>query len=189
MRETVLKPRKCEECGKPFTPRSILSTNARYCCDACRKAASNKKAKQKKLEEERLALAALVGEDQDYLSISEAIAIFQVSHSSIYRDVKRERIASIRISVNKIRIKRDDIAALYPTRKEHKEAVPVKPEPTLYNMERENCYTIGEIAEKFHINDSTVYTNIRKHHIPTCQYGRFVCAPKPAIDKLFSDKL
>lgn len=189
MRETVLKPRKCAECGSLFTPRSILSTNARYCCKACSNKAAHRRATQARRDLQRNIIASQVSDVQSYISLPEAIALYQVSKSVLYRNIKRNKMHSIRISERGIRIKRDDIATLYPTRKEHKEAVPVKPEPTLYNMERENCYTIGEIAEKFHINDSTVYTNIRKHHIPTCQYGRFVCAPKPAIDKLFSDKL
>jgi predicted DNA-binding protein YlxM (UPF0122 family) len=59
------------------------------------------------------------------------------------------------------------------------------PKKKLYSLEPEDCYTIGEIAKKFRINDSTVYAHIRKYSIPTRQIGNFVYAPKSEIDKLY----
>ena len=35
-----------------------------------------------------------------------------------------------------------------------------KPEPNLYSMEPEDCYTIGEIKEKYGISEKTVYEMI-----------------------------
>jgi hypothetical protein len=31
----------------------------------------------------------------------------------------------------------------------------------MYRMEPEDCYTIGEISKKFHLDDSTVYAHIQ----------------------------
>lgn len=59
--------------------------------------------------------------------------------------------------------------------------------PKPYNMEPEDCYTIGEIAAKFAIAESTVYSHIRKYSIPIRQIGRFVYAPKSEIDHLYKD--
>lgn len=44
------------------------------------------------------------------------------------------------------------------SRKRKKEALSFEPK---------DCYTIGEIAKKFHINDSSVFKHIRRHSIPT----------------------
>ncbi|WP_368117164.1 helix-turn-helix domain-containing protein, partial [Bacteroides xylanisolvens] len=62
------------------------------------------------------------------------------------------------------------------SRKRKKEALSFEPK---------DCYTIGEIAKKFHINDSSVFKHIRRHSIPTRQIGNYVYVPKSEIDKLY----
>lgn len=57
----------------------------------------------------------------------------------------------------------------------------------MYRMEPEDCYTIGEIAKKFRLDDSTVYLHIRKYSIPTRQIGNYVYAHKKSIDELYKD--
>ena len=52
-------------------------------------------------------------------------------------------------------------------------------------FEPKDCYTIGEIAKKFHINDCSVFKHIRRHSIPTRQIGNYVYVPKSEIDKLY----
>ena len=61
-----------------------------------------------------------------------------------------------------------------------------KPEPKLYSMEPEDCYTIGEITEKYGISEKTVYEMIRRRGIPIRQIGRFVYAPKKKIEKILA---
>ena len=61
----------------------------------------------------------------------------------------------------------------------------VKPMRKLHDMEPENCYTITEICKKYKVNDSTVYTQIRKYGIPTRQIGNYVYVPKSEIDNLY----
>ena len=56
---------------------------------------------------------------------------------------------------------------------------------SLYNMEPENCYTIGEICKKYRLNDSSVWAHIRKYSIPSRQIGNYVYVPKKEIDKLY----
>ena len=53
------------------------------------------------------------------------------------------------------------------------------------SFEPKDCYTIGEIAKKFHINDSSVFKHMRRHSIPTRQIGNYVYVPKSEIDKLY----
>jgi len=54
-----------------------------------------------------------------------------------------------------------------------------------YRLEPEDCYTIGEIAKKYKVNDSTVYLHIRKYSIPIRQIGNYVYVPKSEIDQLY----
>lgn len=39
-------------------------------------------------------------------------------------------------------------------------------------MEPEDCYTIGDISQKYKLDESTVYKHIRKYSIPTRQIGK-----------------
>lgn len=73
---------------------------------------------------------------------------------------------------------------LIPTRDAIK-AEKAKPMPKLYNLEPENCYTVGEICKKYHINDSSVWAHVRKYSIPSRQIGNFVYIPKEEIDNLY----
>ena len=71
--------------------------------------------------------------------------------------------------------------------------VPLDPNPrkpvTMYRMEPEDCYTIGEVSKKLHfyLESITVYAHIRKYSIPTRQIGNYVYAHKASIDKLYKD--
>ena len=43
------------------------------------------------------------------------------------------------------------------------------------------------ICKKYKVNDSTVYTQIRKYGIPTRQIGNYVYVPKSEIDNLYKN--
>ena len=64
--------------------------------------------------------------------------------------------------------------------------VKTQPKKKLYSLEKEDCYSIGEIAKSFQISESTVYKHIRKYSIPTRQIGKYVYAPKIEIDHLYN---
>ena len=58
------------------------------------------------------------------------------------------------------------------------------PLPKKYSLEPEDCYTIGEVCEKYHINDSSVWAHVRRYSIPSRQIGNYVYVPKEEIDNL-----
>ena len=62
------------------------------------------------------------------------------------------------------KIKRSDIEQMFP---EVQAQEIIKQEPKLYSLEPKDCYTIGEIARKYHVDESTVASHIRKSSIPT----------------------
>ena len=87
------------------------------------------------------------------------------------------------LGTNQIRVSKEELLKLYPLRK--KALTKPKPVAKLYSLEPKDCYTIGEISKKFHLEDSTVYLHIRKYSIPTRQIGNFVYVPKKEIDNLY----
>lgn len=97
--------------------------------------------------------------------------------------IRKETISHINLGTNQIRVSKAELMKLYPLRK--KALTKPKPIVKLYSLEPKDCYTIGEITEKFLVNESTVYLHIRKYSIPTRQIGNFVYAPKKEIDNLY----
>lgn len=173
--------KQCEVCGQSFFPKTVDSV---YCSKKCGAAAYRKKKVQKKKEEEQQAVIDKISADRLYISVPEAIALFGVAKSTLYRLVRQKRIPAINLGARLVRIDRAAIEEMFPIRQ-----TPLKKEkPTtkLYSLEPQDCYTIGEIAKKFGISDSTVYKHIRKYSIPTRQIGNFVYAPKTEIDSLYN---
>lgn len=137
-------------------------------------------AKEAKYEQ----LAKEIPDVREYLSVQEAVAVYCVERDTLYREIRKGKIPSINIGTNQISLNRAVLEQRYQIRKKVRKAAK-KPIPKTYNMEPENCYTIGEISKKFIIHDSTVWAHIRKFSIPTQQIGNYVYAPKSEIDKLY----
>jgi len=73
---------------------------------------------------------------------------------------------------------------LFHYRRDLKNA-PVVKGKKLYSLEPEDCYTIGEICEKYQLDDSSVWAHVRKYSIPSRQIGNYVYVPKEEIDNLY----
>lgn len=175
--------KQCIVCEKPFVPKTVSSV----CCSKnCSNAAYRKKKAQQRQEEQRNAIVDKISADRLYISVPEAIALFGVAKSTLYRLIRQGQIPAINLGTRLVRIDRAAIEQMFPVRQ-----IPIikeKPKAKLYSLEPEDCYTIGEISQKFGISDSSVYKHIRKFSIPTRQIGNYVYAPKAEIDSLYNGK-
>ena len=172
--------RKCEVCGNTFIAKTL---DSRYCCRHCTDIAYKKRKAAKAKEEQLNLIAQHIPSERDFISVKEAVAMYAISRDTIYRLIRKGRLPYINIGERLTRISREQLEMIVPLREE-----PIKDEhllPRLYDMEPENCYTIGEISKKFRIDDSTVWAHIRKYSIPTRQIGNYVYAPKKEIDNLY----
>ena len=172
--------RKCKVCGATFYAKTLVSW---YCSRKCAQVAY----KRKKDEEEKLKklneIAEKIPESRDYVSVPEAYAMFEVTRNTLYRLIRMGEIPSVNAGERMTRVSKEQLMKMFPLRKERLK--PSKPEPKLYSLEPEDCYTIGEMCEKYHMNDSTAYLQIRKYSIPTRQIGNYVYVPKKEIDNLY----
>ena len=149
--------RKCKVCGKVFLAKTLES---QFCSKRCGDVFRKRQRDAEKREERLSQIILQIPEAREYISVKEAVAIFGVERDTIYRLIRKGRIPAINLGSRLTRIKREELEKLLPTRDTIKEEK-AKPMPKLYNMEPENCYTIGEISEKYHVHDSTVYLHIR----------------------------
>ena len=177
--------KQCAICGKEFIPKTV---NSIYCSDKCSDAAYRKKKAQQKQEEKQKAVTDKISVDRLYISVPEAIILFGIAKSTLYRLIRQGRIPAINLGTRLIRIERAAIEQMFSIR----QATPStkeKPTTKLYSLEPEDCYTIGEIIQKFGISESSVNKHIRKFSIPTRQIGKYVYAPKVEIDNLYNNKM
>lgn len=171
----------CAVCGREFTPKTVKSL---YCSRECGEAAYRKKKAVRKKNMQLQQIAENVPSDRPYISVSEAIALFGVAKSTLYRLIRSGQIPAINLGTRLLRISRSELEQMFPKRETPiaKETTPVH---KLYSLEPEDCYTIGEISKKFGISESSVYKHIRQYSIPTRQVGKYVYAPKSEIDNLY----
>lgn len=120
-----------------------------------------------------------IPKSKDYITVPEAYALFGISKETLYRLIRKGVISSVNVGERQTRVSKEELLKLYPLRK--KALTKPKPVAKLYSLEPKDCYTIGEISKKFHLDDSTVYQHIRKYSIPTRQIGNFVYVPKKEI--------
>lgn len=172
--------RRCEVCGNPFFAKTLES---RYCSEKCGQVAYTRRKREAKKLKKLQEITEQIDDDRDYITVPEAVAIYSVSRTSLYQYIHDGSIPSINLGVRLIRVSRKELEKFFPKR--NFDNKPSKRLPKLYNLEPENCYTIGEISKKYKIDDSTVYLHIRKYGIPTRQIGNYVYVPKYEIDNLY----
>lgn len=174
--------RRCEVCGKVFLAPTL---DSRYCSKNCGNAAYRRRKAEARVEEVMKSIANNIDEDREFISVKEAIAIYHVGRNTIYRQIRNGRINCVNFGQRLMRINRNEVENCFPKRAYNE--TDIKSLPTLYNLEPENCYSIGEISKKFKIDESSVYLHIRKYSIPTRQIGNYVYVPKSEIDELYKD--
>jgi excisionase family DNA binding protein len=198
-------PKVCEQCGKIFPAKTVVT---RFCSHACNLVSNRRKKKQQEQERRQQILqqsaaankaasatvtASNAAETPNppnlYLSIPEAVKTFGISKDTIRRLIRAGKIPAVNLGIRLTRISRPHIEAMFT-------AVPLpeqKPreqerQPLKLHYEPHECYTIGEVSEKFGVSPTTVRTLIRRNSIPKRQFGNFVYVPKIMIDKILTKK-
>ena len=177
--------RKCKVCGKVFVAKTL---DSHYCSPKCGKVAWKRKKDAKDKNARLEAIAQQIPDIRENISVKEAVAMFGVERNTLYRLIKSGRIPAVNIGTRLIRIKRSDMENRFLTRPESI-AEKEKLIPKLYSMDPEDCYTITQVCEKYHINDSSVWAHVRKYSIPSRQIGNYVYVPKQEIDNLYKSEI
>ena len=148
----------------------------------CSRKAYKRKVAEEKRQQELNAIAESVPDNRPYISVPEAIAIYGVAKSTLYRLIRTGHIPAINLGTRLLRIDRQKLESIFPICQEQKKE---EPEPMLFDLSFENCYTITEIAEKYDLSLTTVCNHIRKYGIPMRHQGKSIYVPKTEIHKLY----
>ena len=106
--------------------------------------------------------------------------IYGISKDVLYRMIRQGSIPSYNFGQRLTRLSRQYMDEHFKAKNRSK-----KRKKETLSFEPKDCYTIGQIAKKFHINEGTVLTHIRRNSISTRQIGSYVYVPKSEIDKLY----
>ncbi|HEX8016622.1 MAG TPA: helix-turn-helix domain-containing protein [Flavobacterium sp.] len=174
--------KQCLLCDGEFLPKTVESV---YCSAICSKKAYKQKIKLKKKEAELKAIIDKIPEDRAFISVPEAGMLFGIAKRTLYRLVDQGKIPSVNLGTRLVRIDRSIMEGMFGPARSLPKAESV-PKRKLYSFEKEDCYSIGEIAARFQISEGSVYSHIRKYSIPTRQIGKHVYAPKSEIDNLYN---
>ena len=164
--------RRCRICGDSFIAKTLSSW---YCSPRCSKIAYKRRKNEEKRREKLAEMARLIPADKEFIK--------EISRDVLYRQIRKGIIPFINMGQKQIRVSRTELMKNFSLRKEPLKVE--KPQPKLYSMEPSDCYTIGEIVNKYHVDDSTLWAHIRRYSIPTRQIGNYVYATKSEIDKLY----
>lgn len=174
--------KRCLICDEQFIPKRVTSV---YCSEKCSKKGYKKKISQLKKEEKLKATTDKISENRLFISVPEATILFGIAKTTLYRLIRQGKIPAVNLGTRLVRIDRKVMENMFPVSQNLSE-VEAKPKKKLYSLDKEDCYSIGEIAKSFQISESTVYKHIRKYSIPTRQIGKSVYAPKIEIDNLYN---
>ena len=147
--------RVCEECGKIFTPPTLMS---KYCSPACSKRAYKKRQIAKEKEAIRQALIRRIPSSKGFLTVKEAMLIYGISKDVLYRMIRQGSIPSYNFGQRLTSLSRQYMDEHFKAKNRSK-----KRKKETLSFEPKDCYTIGEIAKKFHINDSSVFKHCGRH--------------------------
>ena len=174
--------KQCLVCNGEFLPKTVESV---YCSAKCSKKAYKQKIRLLRNEAELKAMIEKIPEDRAFISVPEAGMLFGIAKRTLYRLVDQGKIPSVNLGTRLVRIDRRVMEGMFGPARSLPQAEST-PKKKLYSLEKIDCYSIGEIAEKFQISEGTVYSHIRKYSIPTRQIGKYVFAPKSEIDSLYN---
>ena len=175
--------RICEHCKKQFTART---TRTRYCSHICNSRGYKSLVRKGKVEKSNNEIVQLLNTDLEkikpleFLKITQAILLFGISRSTIYRLVNNGQLDIAKFGKRTV-IRRCDLEAFF--------AIPIQ-DVTLKTGQQfpgfDNCYTITEIQQKYNISSGALYLLIQRQGIVKYSVGKFTCVSKQDIDIIFN---
>lgn len=105
--------RKCKVCGTVFIAKTL---DSHYCSPKYGKVAWKRKKDAKAKDAKSETIAHHIPDIREYISVKEAVALFGVERTTLYRLIHTGRIPSINIGKRLTRIKRSDLEQLFHTR-------------------------------------------------------------------------
>jgi excisionase family DNA binding protein len=185
MSSNIKVQRVCEYCGKGFTARTTVT---RTCSDSCAKRLYKHKQRVAKIEvsnNETLAVKTKPIEElkgKEFLTVRQVSKLINCSRQTVYNLINTGNLKAVNILKKKTLVKRSDLDKMFEQPRPVMSQPESQPEQIEYNIA--NCYTTGQVREKYGISENGLSKFIIRHNIPKFRKGWFAYVPKSVIDKL-----
>lgn len=176
--------RICEFCLKEFTAKT---TKTRYCSHKCNSRGYKVRALNEKVDVSNHQTLSVLNTDmekikqREFLNITQASKLFGISRRTVYRLIDRGLLNVAKFGTRSV-LRKCDLEGFF--------ALPIV-EQTLEQVQLfpgiDQCYTIGQIQDKFRISPAALYHLINRHGISKYSIGKFTYVPKQDINAIFND--
>lgn len=182
MEEKATFRKICQHCGREFTAYSSVAS---YCSTRCANLADKLRKRNERLKEtslevretQRLALL-----DKNYLTLSDAARLLQLSRNTLYKIIRANDIKLLRLTNRTIRIAREDIEKVSENRTTLITAsVRTQEEDLGRYMTRE------QVMQTYNITYSWFYSVLKKRGIKTRMIGTLGFYDKDEMHKAFAN--
>lgn len=170
----------CLHCGQEFV---AYNSRTDYCSERCSKLAYKERKRKERLKEttlevretERIALL-----DKNWLTISDAARLLQMSRTTLYKIVTANGIELRRFTARTIRIAREDLERVSTNRETLINNTVRKQEENLGNW-----MTKKQVMERYDISDSGFYQALKKRGVKSHMIGTVGFYDKDEMHRIF----
>lgn len=174
----------CEQCGCEFT---LQKSTAHYCSPRCANIARKHRIRDERLkstsleirERERLALL-----DKDYLTLSDAARMLQMSRNTLYKIVEEHGIKLRRFTIRTVRIAREDLDRIATECRQDNNVLATPPQEE--NLGR--WMTREQVMEKYDVTYSWFYSVLKKRGVKTRMIGTLGFYDRDTMHRLFANQ-
>ena len=178
----------CEECGKEFI--ATMATT-RYCSDRCSKLAYKHRKRDERLatttfevrERQRLALL-----DKNYLTITDAARLLQVSRTTLYKIISQYSIKLRRFTDRTVRIARIDLDKATENKTADITATTSVSDANATTLIIDQWMTREQVMKKYDVTYNSFYTIIKRHQIEARMIGSRAFYDTGTIERIFSNQ-
>lgn len=188
MASNIRVKKECEFCKTEFVAKTI---HTRYCSHTCNQKHYKELKKKEKLEKAKKgsgqkiipndSIYQEVLQSKSFLTVQDTAQLLKMSTKTVYRLINEGQLNAVNFGLRKTMIRRNDLELLFD---ESLVAIQERKKDKKWN--RENCYSIGEISEVYHMSTRAIASLIQRLSLETKQTGKFVYVQKSEIDSIFN---
>ena len=170
----------CLHCGQEFV---AYNTRTDYCSDRCSKLAYKERKRIERLKETSLEVREnerLILLDKNWLSISDAARLLQMSRTTLYKVLQHNGVELRKFTARTVRVAREDLEHISETRE-------TLINNTIQNQEENlgNWMSKKQVMEKYGISDSGMYQVLKRRGIKPHKIGTMSFFDKDEMYRVF----
>jgi excisionase family DNA binding protein len=188
MSSNISITRICQHCGLDFEAKTTVT---KYCGDNCAKRAYKLRIKTAKIQASQEETKEIRNrpvqnlQSKDYLAVKEVAILLGCAVRSVYAMIDSGRLRAINLSERKIRIHRQEVEVIFEN-----PALLIIPKAERNSGQKlgvDDCYSIGQIEQDYKMNNSTLYSLLKRNNVEKLQMGKYVYVSKQIIHSLLGD--